>query len=88
MRSIPSVKKGISCCTDPRGAVRLPAEPYSLMQIDTGEAEKARRALACFRRHSSLFLYSLPHSSMASRMGRMDSPRGDRAYSTLGGISG
>lgn len=36
----------------------------------------------------SFFLYSVPHASMASRMGFMDSPRGNREYSTRGGTSG
>ena len=34
------------------------------------------------------FLYSVPQISIASIMGRMDSPRSERAYSTLGGTSG
>ena len=34
------------------------------------------------------FLYSVPQISIASMIGRMDSPKSDRAYSTLGGTSG
>ena len=34
------------------------------------------------------FLYSVPQISIASIMGRMDSPKSERAYSTLGGYFG
>ena len=35
-----------------------------------------------------IFLYSVPQRSMATMMGRMDSPSSNRAYSTRGGTSG
>ena len=41
-----------------------------------------------FGNQEFLFLYSVPQISIASIMGRMDSPSSDRAYSTLGGTSG
>lgn len=34
------------------------------------------------------FLYAVPQISIASMMGRMDSPKSERAYSTRGGTSG
>ena len=63
-------------------------EEISLMRITmkTSSLSNCSDRLDAF--YSFDFLYSVPQISIASIMGRMDSPKSERAYSTRGGTSG
>ena len=57
-----------------------------IKSMKTSSLSNCSDRLAVF--YSFDFLYSVPQISIASIMGRMDSPKSERAYSTLGGTSG
>ena len=72
-----------------RSGAELPHVSMQSPQTLHGALTMARNMASSLLIYSNcIFLYSVPQRSMATMMGRMDSPSSDRAYSTRGGTSG